>query len=144
MSLSYQFGFYIKRYNYAHNLLLNRNNSFEIFIKQFFFNDYIYKREPSKYIDEYIYFLINMKKTISEMVLDEHINKTDKILKMYFIEDFDSYELESDFNSNFISINQEDYKKYMFISYLNCQKILGIDLNKVEYFCSKKLLKRCN
>ena len=26
MSLSYQFGFYIKRYNYAHNLLLNRNN----------------------------------------------------------------------------------------------------------------------
>lgn len=144
MSLSYQFVFYIKRYNYAHNLLLNKNNSFELFIKQFFFNDYIYKREPSKYIDEYIYFLINMKKTISEMTLDEHVIKLEKILKMYFIDDLDSDELESDFNSNFISFNQEDSKKYMFISYLNCQRILGIDLNMVEYFCAKKLLKSCN
>lgn len=142
-SSSYQFEFYIKRYNYAHNLLLNKNDSFEKFIKQFFFNDYIYQREPSRYIDEYIYFLINMRKTISEMNLDEYIKKTENFLTMYYIEDFNCHELESDFNSNFISINQEDSKKYMFISDLNCQKILRIDLNNVKYFCMKKLLKSC-
>ncbi len=63
---------------------------------------------------------------------------------MYFIEDFNYHELESYFNSNFISINQDDSKKYMFVSYLNCQKILGIDLNNVKYFCTKKLLKSYN
>lgn len=142
-SSSYHFEFHIKRYNYAHNLLLNKNNSFEKYIKQFFFNDYIYQREPSRYIDEYIYFLINMRKTISEMDLDEYMKKTENILKMYYIEDYNYDELESDFNSNFISINQENSKKYMFISNLNCQKILGIDLNNVKYFCTKNLLKTC-
>lgn len=140
-SVSYSVKYFSNKYNYTHDLIANKNDCFEIFLRQYLFNDNFYCRQVSQFVIDYIYFLVN----IENIDLNVEFFKILEILNKFKISNIDNKILkdlksELDFNY-FISIEDINFRKYYFLNFENCKYIFFLDQDVIELLCEYKVIK---
>jgi len=147
-SLSYSARSFSVNFNKSYDFLINKNRCFELHIRKIFFNDRFYSKDVCIFVNDYIYFMININNIICEIKYDEFTRGINGIIRKYSIQWISlgvENSLKSKLKFNYpIRFHNDDYIRYYFLSYENCVNVFLFDSVFIRLLCFNKVFRVYN
>ena len=148
-SLSYSTRYFSSCFNQSYDLLINKNNCFESYLRKYLFIDRVYSRQVSNFVADYIFFLIEIEDIICNLENIVFYNNLNEVLRKYTIHGFGVEintklvkKLDSYYFINLKGfLKKVDSGKYCFLSYKNCANILILQEWFINLLCCENILK---